>query len=73
MYEKQLYGRKVLYFQYAPPMTQLDDCSDDALDNRPNPPIQERPALAAQRLLLLVGIPAGEQGLYGHLRPRRRG
>ena len=43
MYEKQLYGRKVLYFQYAPPMTKLDDCSDDALDNRPNPPFRNAP------------------------------
>lgn len=40
MYEKQLYGRKVLYFQYAPPLTRLDDTSDDA---RPNPPFKNSP------------------------------
>lgn len=43
MYEKQLYGRKVLYFQYAPPMTNLDDCSGDAHANRPNPPFRDAP------------------------------
>ena len=43
MYEKQLMGRKVLYFQYAPPMTNLDDCSADAHANRPNPPFKDAP------------------------------
>jgi hypothetical protein len=43
MYEKQLMGRKVLYFQYAPPMTRLDDCSADAHANRPNPPFKDAP------------------------------
>ena len=43
MYEKQLYGRKVRYFQYAPPMTNLDDCSADAMDNRPNPHFRDAP------------------------------
>ena len=40
MYEKQLFGRKVLYFQYAPPITKLDDVSDD---DRPNPPFRNAP------------------------------
>ena len=40
MYEKQLFGRKVLYFQYAPPITKLDDVSDDG---RPNPPFRNAP------------------------------
>jgi hypothetical protein len=43
MYEKQLMGRKVLYFQYAPPMTRLDDCSADVHANRPNPPFKDAP------------------------------
>lgn len=29
MYEKKLIGRKPLYFRYAPPLTDLDDYSDD--------------------------------------------
>jgi hypothetical protein len=29
MYEKKLIGRKPLYFRYAPPLTELDDYSDD--------------------------------------------
>ena len=40
MYEKQLFGRKVLYFKYAPPITQLDDVSDE---ERPNPPFRNAP------------------------------
>ena len=40
MYGKQLFGRKVLYFQYAPPITKLDDVSDD---DRPNPPFRNAP------------------------------
>lgn len=44
MYEKQLFGRKVLYFKYAPPITKLDDVSDE---ERPNPPF--RNALPHQR------------------------
>ena len=35
MYEKQLYGRRVLRFIYAPPFTELDDISPD---DTPNPP-----------------------------------
>lgn len=37
MYEKQLVGRCPLYFRYAPPITRLDDYSDDEL---PNPPFK---------------------------------
>lgn len=33
MYEKMLYGRRVLYFRYAPPVTNLDDTS--ARDTQP--------------------------------------
>ena len=33
MYEKMLYGRRVLYFRYAPPVTDLDDTS--ARDTQP--------------------------------------
>ena len=40
MYEKQLLGRKVRYFRYAPPLTKLDDTSDD---RRPNPPYRNAP------------------------------
>lgn len=29
MYEKKLIGRRPLYFRYAPPLTDLDDYSDD--------------------------------------------
>ena len=35
MYEKQLIGRRPLYFRYAPPLTGLDDYSDDELPKRP--------------------------------------
>jgi hypothetical protein len=37
MYEIQLYGRRILYFKYAPPLTNLDDTSSDEL---PNPPFK---------------------------------
>ena len=40
MYEKQLFGRKVLFFKYAPPITDLDDVSDE---DRPNPPYRNAP------------------------------
>ena len=40
MYEKQLLGRKVLYFKFAPPITKLDDVSDE---ERPNPPFRNAP------------------------------
>ena len=40
MYEKMLFGRKVLYFRYAPPLTRLDDVSDGEL---PNPPFTNAP------------------------------
>lgn len=33
MYEKMLYGRRILYFRYAPPVTNLDDTS--ARDTQP--------------------------------------
>lgn len=36
MYIKQLLGRRVRYFQYAPPLTRLDDAGPDV--KRPNPP-----------------------------------
>lgn len=35
MYEKQLFGRNVLYFQCAPPITALDDVSDEERPNKP--------------------------------------
>lgn len=35
MYEKQLAGRRPLYFRYAPPLTGLDDYSDDELPKLP--------------------------------------
>ena len=35
MYEKQLMGRRPLYFRYAPPLTSLDDYSDDELPKLP--------------------------------------
>ena len=34
MYEKMLHGRRILYFRYAPPVTNLDDIS--ARETRPN-------------------------------------
>ena len=37
MYEKQLIGRRPLYFRYAPPLTGLDDYSDDDLPKAPFP------------------------------------
>jgi hypothetical protein len=40
MYEKQLLNRKVRYFRYAPPMTRLDDTTDD---DRPKPPFSGAP------------------------------
>jgi len=40
MYEKQLLNRKVRYFRYAPPMTNLDDTTDD---DRPKPPFYGAP------------------------------
>ena len=40
MYEKQLLNRKVRYFRYAPPMTRLDDTTDD---DRPKPPFSDAP------------------------------
>ena len=39
MYEKMLFGRKVLYFRYAPPLTKLDASDGD----RPNPPFRGAP------------------------------
>ena len=41
MYEKQLLGRQVRYFRYAPPLTKLDDTSDEV--RRPNPPYHKAP------------------------------
>jgi hypothetical protein len=35
MYEKQLIGRRPLYFRYAPPLTNLDDYSSDELPKAP--------------------------------------
>lgn len=35
MYEKQLIGRRPLYFRHAPPLTGLDDYSDDELPKLP--------------------------------------
>lgn len=35
MFEKMLYGGKSLYFRYAPPLTNLDEISDDKLPNAP--------------------------------------
>lgn len=35
MYEKQLMGRRPLYFRYAPPLTGLDDYSDEELPKLP--------------------------------------
>lgn len=43
MYEKRLLGRKVRYFRYAPPLTRLDDVSDD---QRPNAPYKNAPLYA---------------------------
>ena len=40
MYEKQLLNRKVRYFRYAPPMTRLDDTTDD---DRPKAPFSGAP------------------------------
>ena len=40
MYEKQLLNRKVRYFRYAPPMTRLDDTTDD---DRPKAPFAGAP------------------------------
>jgi hypothetical protein len=40
MYEKQLLNRKIRYFRYAPPMTRLDDTTDD---DRPKPPFSGAP------------------------------
>lgn len=40
MYEKQLLNRRVRYFRYAPPMTRLDDTTDD---DRPKPPFAGAP------------------------------
>ena len=35
MYKKMLFGQRVRYFTYAPPLTNLDDISDDQLPKRP--------------------------------------
>ena len=40
MYEKQLLNRKIRYFRYAPPMTRLDDTTDD---DRPKAPFAGAP------------------------------
>lgn len=40
MYEKQLLNRKIRYFRYAPPMTRLDDTTDD---DRPKAPFSGAP------------------------------
>jgi hypothetical protein len=37
MFEKMLLRKKVLYFRYAPPLTDLDEVSEDHLPNRPYP------------------------------------
>ncbi len=37
MFEKMLFNGKALYFRYAPPLTDLDEISDDQLPNRPYP------------------------------------
>lgn len=37
MFEKMLFSGKALYFRYAPPLTDLDEISDDDLPNRPYP------------------------------------
>lgn len=37
MFEKMLFSGKALYFRYAPPLTDLDEISDDELPNRPYP------------------------------------
>ena len=42
MYEKVLFNKSVLYFQYAPPLTDLDDIS---LDRLPNPPYKDAPKI----------------------------
>ena len=41
MYVKQLLGRRVRYFQYAPPLTKLDDTGPEV--RRPNPPYFKAP------------------------------
>ena len=35
MFEKMLFSGRALYFRYAPPLTDLDEISDDDLPNRP--------------------------------------
>jgi hypothetical protein len=37
MFEKMLFSGKTLYFRCAPPLTDLDEISDDELPNRPYP------------------------------------
>ena len=39
MYAKMLYGKRKLYFRYAPPITDLDGATND----RPNPPFPNSP------------------------------
>lgn len=36
MFTKMLFSKEVLYFRYAPPLTDLDEVSDDDLPNRPH-------------------------------------
>ena len=40
MFTKRLYSKDILYFRYAPPLTRLDDATDDEL---PNPPFHNAP------------------------------
>ncbi len=35
MYKKMLFDQQVRYFTYAPPLTDLDDISDDQLPKKP--------------------------------------
>jgi hypothetical protein len=39
MYAKMLFNKQLLYFRYAPPLTDLDGATDD----RPNPPFRDAP------------------------------